>query len=109
MINFDERLCTFSSWVSENRQMLRHFWKKLMKLSTKEVVKDHIKSDKQEDTPMSNTIVPIMPIKKLSGLSISLASISTTSLSSMTDMMGNTDMPSRPSMIFDSDVWLIEE
>lgn len=85
--------------------MLKHFFKKLFKLSTKEVVKDVVKTENTEDTPMT----PTDGMKnKLSKLSLNL-SVSTTSLSSSLLEFNSVDLPSKTSSVFEGDVWFLED
>lgn len=77
--------------------MMEHFLKKLLKLGTKKVVVEQIKIEKQEETPMTPTV---LPKKAISELSLSI-SASTNSLSTMVDDMSS-------SMVFEGDVWLLE-
>lgn len=79
--------------------MLKQFFKKLFKLSTKEVVKDVIKSENTEDT------TTIGKKKHLSNLTIS----TTTSLSSLMEFHSSMDLPSKTNSVFEGDVWFLED
>jgi hypothetical protein len=80
--------------------MLKQFFKKLFKLSTKEVVKDAIKSENTEDT------TTIGKKKPLSNLTIS----TTTSLSSLMEFHSSSmDLPSKTTSVFEGDVWFLED
>lgn len=82
--------------------MLKQFFKKLFKLSTKEVVKDVVKSENTEDITSTTTIGKKKP---LSNLTIS----TTTSLSSMMEFHGSTDLPSKTTSVFEGDVWFLDD